>query len=276
MTSFDPRLVVKVAVLLGLLALFFYSLRSLEDRTLYYPEKGLDATPRAYGWTFEDLRLKTEDGVEVHGWYIPGTKPFVLLLAHGNAGTISHRLNKAALLRRTGAGLLLFDYRGYGQSAGRPSEQGTYRDAEAAYRYLTETKGIPADHVFFYGESLGCAVALEMALRHPGAGVILESPFTSTVDMGKLVFPWLPVKWLVRHHYDNLLKIPKLTSPLLLMHSPQDEIVPFHMGQRLFQAAPDPKTFLELKGGHNEGYMDTGERYVSAVKAFVEREKRGD
>lgn len=276
MISFDPRLVVKIAVLLGLLALFFYSLRSLEDRTLYYPEKGLDATPRAYGWAFEDLRLKTEDGVEVHGWYIPGTKPFVLLLAHGNAGTISHRLNKAALLRRTGAGLLLFDYRGYGQSAGRPSEQGTYRDAEAAYRYLTETKGILANRVFFYGESLGCAVALEMALRHPGAGVILESPFTSTVDMGKLVFPWLPAKWIVRHRYDNLLKIPKLTTPLLIMHSPQDEIVPFHMGQRLFQAAPEPKTFLELKGGHNEGYMDTGERYVSAVKAFVERERQGN
>ena len=125
--------------------------------------------------------------------------------------------------------------------------------------------------IIFYGESLGCAVALEMAVRHPGAGLIMKSPFTSTADMARLVFPWLPVKWIVRYHYDNLSKIPKIKMPLLILHSPQDEIVPFTMGRKLFAAAPAQKQFVELVGDHNEGYAESGDRYLKAVKEFLEQ-----
>src|SRR5438270_4951145 len=119
---------------------------------------------------------------------------------------------------------------------------------------------MPPDRVVLYGESLGCAVATEMAVRHPSAALILESPFTSTTAMGRRVYPWLPVRWMVRYQYDNLAKIPKIHVPLLIMHSPQDEIVPFPMAQQLFAAAPQPKRFFELTGDHNEGYLVTGKR----------------
>ncbi len=266
---------VKILVVPVVLLLSWLGLRSLEQHSLYHPDKDVFATPRAYQWAFEDLHLTTEDGAKISGWYIPGTERFVILFCHGNAGTISNRLDKAVRLRETGAGLLMFDYRGYGESKGTPSEVGTYRDAEAAYRYLTETKGIPQDRILFEGESLGCAVALEMALRHPGAGLILESPFTSTVAMGKRIFPWLPVKWIVHYRYDNLAKIPRLKIPLLIMHSPQDGIVPFDMGQELFAAAPEPKTFFQLVGGHNDGYVEAGEGYVRTLQSFVASLKIG-
>jgi hypothetical protein len=191
-----------------------------------------------------------------------------VLFCHGNGGNISHRLDKAARLRRTGVSLLFFDYRGYGLSEGAPSEQGTYQDAEAAYQWLLQ-RG--AKGVVFYGESLGCAVATEMARRHPEArGLILESPFTSTVAMAQLIFPRLPVSWILRYRYDNLAKIPGLRMPLLILHSPQDEIVPFAMGKRLFAAAPEPKRFVEMAGGHNDGYIDFGERYAAEVKRFLD------
>jgi fermentation-respiration switch protein FrsA (DUF1100 family) len=261
----------KIAILLILIGALWYSLASLERRSLYYPDRQIVASPSDYGMPFDDLSLETRDGKKIHGWFIPapplGGK--TLLFCHGNAGNISHRLDKIAKYRALGLNVLIFDYRGYGQSEGSPSEAGTYLDAEAAHQYLVQQKKIPPEQIVLYGESLGCAVAVEMARRHPSAALILESPFTSTIAMGKLVLPWLPVRWIIRNKYDNLAKISQIHMPIMIMHSPQDEIVPFQMGQQLFAAAPEPNKFFQLTGGHNDGYETTGSSYTKALHQFM-------
>ena len=180
-------------------------------------------------------------------------------------------MNKADIFHRLGLSVLLFDYRGYGKSEGSPSEAGTYRDAEAAYQYLTQTKKFPPENIILYGESLGNGVALETALRHPPRGLILDSAFTSIADMSHEIFPWLPARLLLATRYDNLAKIPGIRRPVLILHSRDDGVVPFEMGRRLFEAAPQPKEFFAMKGSHNEGYMDVGDAYPDAIRAFLER-----
>lgn len=271
---------IKITILILLLIAAWFGLRSLEPRSLFYPDRTMMANPSVSRMAYEDLHLLAEDGTKIHGWWIPAAHPGgpTILFCHGNAGNISHRLDKAVRLHQAGAALLFFDYRGYGLSAGTPSEQGTYQDAEAAYQWFVkrEALGMPPEirstpHIVFYGESLGCAVATEMAVRHPEArGLLLESPFTSTVAMAKRIFPWLPVRWIIRYRYDTLSKIPKIKMPLLILHSPQDEIVPFEMGKELFAAAPEPKRLVEMQGGHNDGYVDFGERYIAEIRRFLE------
>lgn len=267
--GFAVHPIVKVALALLLLWL---GLRWFERINLYIPSRTVFAHPGTYGWSFEDLRLPAADGPLLSGWYIErGPKDPVILVCHGNAGNISHRLEKAKIFMDAGASVLLFDYRGYGKSSGSPDEQGTYEDALTFYRWLVEIKGVPPERIVVYGESLGGGVAVETALRHKSAGLILESSFTSVVDMGREVFPWLPVRHMVRYRYDNLAKLPSIRGPVLVMHSPQDDIVPYRMGRRLFEAAAEPKTFFAMKGDHNEGYIDTGAAYGAAVKNFLGR-----
>ncbi len=245
-------------------------LRWFERINLFSPSRDLDEDPSARGLAFEDLHLTAADGTSIHAWFVP-LKPQspVLVFCHGNAGNISHRLDKLMILRRAGASVLLFDYRGYGRSSGRPDEQGIYLDAEAAYRWLAEEKKISADRIAIHGESLGGAVAMELALRRRASGLILESTFTSVVDMCKHAFPFLPANLLVRFRYDTLSKISKLSCPVLVMHSQDDDIVPFAMGRRLFDAAPGPKTFFEMRGSHNEGFLDMGPAYEKAMADFL-------
>lgn len=261
-----------VAWLLAGLFLWF-GLRWFERANLYPASRSPSgAHPGSFGWPYEELELAAEDGPRLHAWWIPGPPEGpVVLFSHGNGGNISHRFDKLGLFRRAGASVLIYDYRGYGRSTGTPSEQGTYRDGEAAWRWLTREKRIPPERVVLYGESLGSAIALELALREKPAGLILDSPFTSTIAMGQEIFPFLPVRWLVRYRYDNLSKIAKLSAPLLVMHSPEDDIVPYAMGRRLFEAAPAPKDFFEMKGNHNDGFADTGPAYGEALKAFLAR-----
>jgi len=251
--------------------LFWIFLRWFERANLYFPSRDLTVHPGSLGFKYEELNLKTEDGASIFGWYVPASPASpVMLVSHGNAGNISDRLDKLAIFRGAGASVLFYDYRGYGRSSGSASEEGTYRDAESAYRWLTAVKGVPPKRIVLYGESLGSAVAVELALRREAGGLILESGFTSTEDMARIVFPFLPARWLVRFRYDSLSKISKVRCPVLVMHSPQDDIVPFEMGRRLFAAAPQPKIFFEMKGGHNEGFLDTGPAYGQAIRRFLE------
>jgi fermentation-respiration switch protein FrsA (DUF1100 family) len=274
-----------------LAALVWTGLRWFERRMIYVPDRDFTIIPNTFGLPSEELALTTSDGVNLHGWFLPEApfkpeprakpvrgplagKGLAVLLCHGNAGNVSDRVHKASLLHRLGLSVLLFDYRGFGKSEGSPSEEGTYRDAEAAYRYLTEMKRFPTDHIVIYGESLGNGIAVETALRHPPRALILESAFTSIPDMGREMFPWLPVRLMVRTRYDNLAKIPRIRCPVLVMHSPKDRIVPFRMGLALYAAAPQPKEFLRLQGSHNEGYLTTGAAYLDGLRSFVEKGSR--
>jgi fermentation-respiration switch protein FrsA (DUF1100 family) len=245
---------------------------AMQDRLVYFPTRELEATPRAIGVEYEDVWLMTEDGVRLHGWFAaaPASRATVLFF-HGNGGNISHRLERIAIFRRLGLGTFLVDYRGYGSSGGRPSEQGTYRDARAAWRYLTETRGLSSSTIILYGESLGGAVATHLAVERTAGAVIIESSFTSLPDLGAEVYPWLPVRWISRYVYPSARNLAQVRVPVLVIHSRQDEIIPFHHGQALYAAAHGPKAFLEIRGGHNDGPWMSGTLYVEGLDRFLRK-----
>ena len=268
-------------ILIIILALAFLSaiwllLRKFERSQMYYPFVELEATPDQVGMIYEDVFLSAEDGVRLHGWWIPAERDRgTLLFCHGNAGNISHRLELIAVFHRLGLNVLIFDYRGFGRSEGSPDEHGTYRDVEAFYRYLRQEKGIAPEQIVIFGRSLGGAVAIELARRAEAAALVVESAFTSAVDMGKLIFPFLPVRLLVQNQYDSILKIGELNLPVLIIHSPDDELVPFEQGERLFNAAREPKEFLRIAGGHGDGFLITGEAYAEGIAEFLGKTSLG-
>jgi len=246
----------------------------IQPRLLYYPDmpgRELEATPAAVGLAYEDVDLQTRDGLRLHAWFIPADNPrATVLFCHGNAGNISHRLDSILLLHSLGLQVLILDYRGYGRSEGRPSEQGSYLDVEAAWRYLLEVRDLPEAGIILFGRSLGAAVAADLASRTQPAAVILESAFTSVPDMAAGIYPWLPVRLLSRYRYDNLDKVARISAPLLIVHSREDGIIPFAHGERLFAQAREPKQFLEINGGHNDAFLTSRKAYTHGLKAFLD------
>lgn len=259
---------------LAFLTLVYFGQSSL----LYLPDaagRGLIATPAAIGLPYEDIHLRTEDGVALHGWLVSapvkaGQVPRrTLLFFHGNAGNISHRLDSLRIFAELGLDVFIFDYRGYGRSGGSPSEEGTYRDAAAAWHWLTRERGIDPGQIVLFGRSLGAAVAIELATGTDPAGLIVESAFTSVPDLGAELYPFLPVRLLSRYRYDSLGRIASVKAPVLVVHSRGDEIIPFHHGQALFAAARRAKQFLELQGGHNDGFLASEADYRRGLGAFL-------
>jgi uncharacterized protein len=214
------------------------------------------------------MRFETSDGERLHGWWIPSPRrpPLAqVLFLHGNGGNISHRLGTAKLLVEAGFDLLLFDYRGYGLSSGAAREQGTYRDARAARVALLARAGLDPARIVYLGESLGGAVAAELALDQPPSGLVLQSTFTSVRDMARIHYPVVP-GFVVPNAYPTLDRIPRLRAPLLVIHGERDDIVPVSHGRALFEAAPDPKTLHVIRGaGHNDLVEVAGTGYGSAV-----------
>ena len=263
-------LLLLVAVCYGAIALYLFI---MQPRLLYYPDmpgRELEATPGDVGLAYEDVALQTRDDVRLHAWFIPVERPrATVLFCHGNAGNISHRLDSIRLLHSLGLQVLIFDYRGYGRSEGAASEKGSYRDVDAAWRYLVDVRGLPEDRIILFGRSLGAAVAADLASRTRPAAVIMESAFTSVPDMAAGIYPWLPVRLLSRYRYDNLDKITQISAPLLLVHSRQDEIIPFAHGERLFERAREPKQFLEINGGHNDAFLTSRKAYTHGLKSFL-------
>jgi len=255
---------------LGIVAYLYLS----QGRMLFLanlPSRAVAATPADIGLAFDPLSIETADGETLDGWYVSAKNPRgTLLFFHGNAGNIAHRLDSIAIFHGLGLNVLIFDYRGYGRSTGKPSEQGTYRDAESAWRYLVEQRGIPAGEILLFGRSLGGAVATCLATRVEPAGLIVESSFSSVPDMAGELYPWLPVRWLARISYDSKGRIGEVQAPVLIVHSAEDEIIPFHHGQALFEAATEPKTMLKISGGHNEGFLLSRESYQRGIQAFLD------
>ncbi len=269
---------------LGLAAWMFV----FQARLVYFPTRDLVALPSDAGLAFEDLTLTEADGVRIHAWSVPAsdnpgtgraTGPDAgaksthdpgrwVVFCHGNAGNSSHRLQTLRIFHDLGLSTLIFDYRGYGRSEGKPDEQGTYKDAAAAFDHLV-AQGVPPERIIAWGRSLGGAVAAWLAENRTPGALILESTFTSLPDLGAGLYPYMPVRLLARYKYDTRSRLGKIHCPVLVIHSPEDEIVPFAYGRALFEAAREPKRFLEIRGGHDDGFVESGEGYLGGVRSFL-------
>lgn len=239
---------------------------------LYLPDmpgRQLDVTPDAIGLDFEDVELDTSDGVRIHSWFVPGDSTRTVLYFHGNAGNISHRLYSIRQFHDLGLSVFIIDYRGYGKSGGSPGEDGLYRDAEAAWQYLTEDRGILAEDIVVFGRSLGGSVASWLAAKRSPGALIVDSSFTSVPDLGQELYPWLPVRLLSRFQHATVEHVTKATCPVLVVHSQNDDIIPFHHGKALFGAANEPKSFLMLRGGHNDAHVTSETVYVDGLRDFL-------
>lgn len=265
----------------------------LQDRFIWIPSRAILASPDQYGFEHTELALVAADGVKLHGWMIaaapgsggspgtsqagdsrPGGAPAnkgAVLVCHGNAGNVSNCIGIAGAFRALGYAVLLFDYRGYGMSEGRPDERGTYLDAETAWAHLIEVEGFAPERVAIFGQSLGGGVASHLAREvRPGA-LIVENAFTSAPELGAELYRLLPVKLLIRARYPTLENLAASDVPKLVIHTPEDDIVPFAHGERLFASAREPKEMLVTGGGHNDGGFLQEARWREAVRAFLER-----
>jgi len=252
----------------GFLALLFFN----QSRMVYLPQRDLTATPAAVGLRYEEVFFKAKDGVRLHGWFIPSERARgVVLFCHGNAGNISHRLDSIGIFHRLGLSVFIFDYRGYGKSEGETTEEGTYSDAEGAWAYLTQDKKTSPQSIVVFGRSLGGSIAARTARDRPAGALVLESAFSSFKEAAEDVYPWLPVRLLARYDYNTASFVARARCPVLIIHSREDELIPFSHGERLFSAAKDPKIFLEITGGHNDGFLRSEKRYTEGLEAFLSR-----
>ena len=262
----------------------------LQPRLLYSPVREVSYTPAEMNLEFENVAFKTADGLQLSGWYVPAplegrteaasvplggrrekflTGPaensqFTILFCHGNGGNMMHCLDSIDIFHNLGLSCFIFDYRGYGNSSGEPTEEGTYLDAEAAYKWLTEKKKIPSDNVIVFGWSLGGSIAAQLAAKTKVGGLVVESTFTSYVDIGTRFYPYMPVRWFARFRYDTLDYIKAVHCPVMLIYSRDDEIMPFEFGLQLYEAANQPKELVEIFGSHNDGFLVSGEIYKDA------------
>jgi hypothetical protein len=260
-----------VASIYVLLALALYLLQGKMVFLSGLPGRALTATPGDIGLEYEDVSLATSDDERLHGWYVPATdRRGVVLFFHGNAGNISHRLDSIKIFHGLGLDTLIIDYRGYGQSTGKTSEQGTYLDAQAAWSYLVDERGIPADRIIIFGRSLGGAIGAWLGTQHTPAAMIIESSFTSGVDIGRRLYPFLPVRLITRLRYPVAEYASRLECPVLVVHSRDDEIIPFEMGQSIYEAVKQRKSFLELRGDHNNGFFISRRDYIAGLDGFIE------
>lgn len=262
-------IVVSCLVALALVNGFMYL---AQPHMVFFPASSLDATPKDWGLEYEDIHFRTSDAVELHGWLIPraGARR-VLLFFHGNAGNISQRRESVAIFHRLGLNVFIIDYRGYGSSKGKPSEIGLYRDARAAWRYLTQVQRFAPSDIIVFGRSLGGVVSAHLASQeHPG-GLIIDSSISSARDAAQAIFPLLSRLVVLRFDLAASRYVRSARGPVLVLHSPEDDIVPYQLGRKLFDAAPTPKRFVQLKGGHNEGFILSQPGYERALVEFLRR-----
>ena len=246
-------------------------LEMLERYFVFFPVRTLPATPGDTNVTFEDVFFLSSNQYWIHGWFIPGTSKYTLLWFHGNGGNIGHRTEEILMMHNSlGVNIFIFDYRGYGRSEGKPSEQGVYQDAKAAIKYIQNRLEVDSSRIIYFGRSLGAAIAIHSASTHPPSGMILVAPFTSLSDIAALTFPHLPLKWLTRNRYNTISKIKELHTPLLIMHGDLDDVIPLTHSNRIFDAANQPKTLKVLVGaGHNDTHSIDPYNYWNILNDFI-------
>jgi fermentation-respiration switch protein FrsA (DUF1100 family) len=259
-----------VGILAVLLAVVSWFSRSLP----FFPSKEIQASPDSLGLAYEDIRLTTTDGETIAGWYVPAAGSNdgrVLLFFHGNAGNISFCLDSVAMFHDLGLSVLLIDYRGFGESSGSPSVDGTLLDARAAWAWLRDMKRVPPEKIIIHGRSLGGGVAAALAAEAPPRALILESTFTSLYDVAKGLVPRLfPVGLFLPQDFDTPKRLKSIHAPLLVIHSPSDEMIPYELGRTVYETYTGPKRFVELKGSHNGGIFTDNAAYVQGMRDFLE------
>jgi fermentation-respiration switch protein FrsA (DUF1100 family) len=256
-----------IAIIYVIILIIMYVMQS---GLIYFPSRSIYLTPRDIGLEFEEVNLDAGDDVKIHGWFVPhDSARATLLFFHGNGGNISHRLESINQFHQLGLSVFIIDYHGYGQSGGRPGENETYLDAEAAWQYLTNSKNLPPDSIIIFGRSLGGAVASWLAAKYPPKVLILESTFLSIPDIAGHHYPFLPVKLMSRFKYSTKDNMAKIEVPLLVIHSPDDDIIPYKHSERIFELANDPKTFLPINGSHNDGYIVSDAKYREGLDTFL-------
>jgi len=249
----------------------------LQSKFLYCPIKHVTYTPQDIDLKYEDISLVSGNGTKINAWYIPAVNAKdTLLFCHGNGGNIMHRLDSIQQFNELGLNCLIFDYQGYGKSEGKPNEQGTYDDARAAYDWLVDNKKLSSDNIIIFGRSLGGSIAAKLAAEVDCAGLVLESSFTSYLDMAKSCYPYMPVKFFVKYKYKTIEHLASVTCPLLVIHSLEDDVVPYKFGRELYESANEPKEFVEISGGHNDGFITSGQVYKTAWQNWLDwlKEKR--
>ncbi|HXZ95563.1 MAG TPA: alpha/beta fold hydrolase [Burkholderiales bacterium] len=250
------------------LLLFFF-----QSRFIYYPEIGREvvATPRDAGLDYQQVTISSS-GEKLDAWFVPAPQARgVVLFLHGNGGSISLRLDYLRMFGEMGLSVFIFDYRGFGKSSGKPTEAGTYQDAEAAWKYLVQTRHVPPTSIVLYGESLGGAVAAWLAAHVTPGALIIASTFTSVPDLAAKYYYMFPVRLLVRYQYNTEKYLQSVSCPVLVVHSPEDEVVPFEHGQLLYAVAHEPKQLLQIHGGHNNGLELSHDLWMKGVGAFLDR-----
>jgi len=265
------ELLIPLGIAYGAVLVLVYLFQS---HLVFFPGTGREAvvTPQSYGLRFEPVQIRTADNETLDAWWVPAENARgTVLFFHGNAGNISHRIDYLQMFHRLRYSTLIVDYRGYGKSTGTPSEAGTYRDAEAAWEYLRHARLAQPQDVVIAGESLGAAVATWLAARVRPRAVLLFSTFTSATDLGAEVYWFLPVRLISRIGYDNLANLKRIRAPVFIAHSRDDDIVPYAHGRKLFDAASEPKAFLEMRGGHNDGFVFMRQEWVAELGAFLDR-----
>jgi len=275
-------------ILLYIIAVFFIAywgcgliLYIMQPKFLYSPVQEITFTPGDLGLDYEEVVFKSSDALLLSGWYIPSeNSKFTILFCHGNGGNIFHRLDSINIFQNLGLNCFIFDYRGYGKSEGKPSEEGTYLDAEAAYQWLTKEKKISPDNIIIFGRSLGGSVAAQLASKVTTCALVVEGTFTSYVDIGKKFYPYMPVRLFARFSYRTIDFIKNVHCPVMFVYSRNDEVVPFEFGLELYEAANEPKEFVEIFGSHNDGFLVSDEIYKKAwinwLKFLKEPKSRTD
>ncbi|MCY4365136.1 MAG: alpha/beta hydrolase [Chloroflexi bacterium] len=271
-----------IAILAGIAGPGMSLLDFLERQFIFFPSSQVERTPADVGLPYEDVRFETEDGLFLNGWFIPapvasapgerGSSDVTLLWLHGNGGNTGHRADDLALMHYLlGVNVFIFDYRGYGESQGKPSERGVYRDSRAALSYMTSREDVNSERIVYFGRSLGAAVATELALQQRPFGMILYSPFTSISDLGRDLYPYSPIRFLAGKRFDSLSRIAQYRGPLLVIHGAADEIIPVDHGRRLYQAANQPKSFHEIPGArHNDGMGEAGTETWTVIQEYLD------
>ena len=264
------RIIKNTLLLLFELGLLNSCMYLQQPSMVFFPSPSLIQTPADWGLKYEDIFLENEDGVRLHGWYIPHHEATqTLLFFHGNAGNISHRGASIEIFHKLGLNVFIFDYRGYGKSEGKPDEQGLYSDARAAWHYLIEERAFEQESIILFGRSLGGAVAAKLAAEVKPGGLILESTFSSAKDIGHELFPLLSRLIVLRYDFDTVSNVRLLNRPVLVLHSPDDEIIPMRLGEKVFQAANQPKIFYKMRGDHNSGFLMSQPDYQQALSDFI-------